>query len=135
MSHLLWLAEAILSHKIKIQDGGCHEASRNTYKKILLHSTQNLKSKLFLMCFWLQELFSRKKFQNYEASRNYSFSFHRPVLCLLTWYSKLPDTHRKEVDGWENLGFCFFNFLFIFLFFIYLFYIYLLFIVMWVSRE
>ena len=25
------MAEAILAHKIKIQDGGCHEASRNTY--------------------------------------------------------------------------------------------------------
>ena len=31
LSHRLWLAEAILAHKIKIQDSGCHEASRNTY--------------------------------------------------------------------------------------------------------
>ena len=31
LSHRLWLVEAILAHKIKIQDVGCHEASRNTY--------------------------------------------------------------------------------------------------------
>ena len=31
LSHRLWLAEALLAHEIKIQDGGCHEASRNSY--------------------------------------------------------------------------------------------------------
>ena len=57
--------------------------SRN--KKILPRSTQNLKSKLFWMLFWLQELFSRKKFQNYEKlSKNHCKVRSKPDVSLLS---------------------------------------------------
>ena len=95
--------------------------------KILSYSTQNLKSKLFLMLLWLQELFSRKNFKIMRLPEIIHFLFTNPSFAFKHDIESfpIPTARRWRIERIivvVFLIFCFPFFIFIYLFFIHLFF-------------